>query len=62
MNDEFILIAGRTSQQGCGISEGKFTDGYQKQINTVQMAPNDMTRLKIDVGDRVRANERAWPC
>lgn len=54
MSEVFILVPGRTSKQGCGISEGKFTDGYQKQISTVQMNPADMEKTAINDGDRVR--------
>lgn len=54
MSETFILIPGRTSEQGCGISEGKFLDKYQQQINSLQVAPGDMQRLGIDEGDRVR--------
>jgi formylmethanofuran dehydrogenase subunit D len=51
---EFILIPGRTSKQGSGISEGKFRAGYQAEINTLQVNPQDMQRLGIAVGQRVR--------
>ena len=54
MPETFILIPGRTSEQGCGISEGKFRDKYQRQINTLQVAPGDMDRLGLSEGDRVR--------
>ena len=54
MPETFILIPGRTSDQGCGISEGKFQDKYQRQINTLQVAPGDMRRLGLEDGDRVR--------
>lgn len=54
MPETFILIPGRTSDQGCGISEGKFQDKYQREINTLQVAPGDMTRLGLVDGDRVR--------
>ena len=54
MNDTFILIPGRTSEQGCGISEGKSGDKYQSEINTLQLAPADMERLGLAAGDRVR--------
>jgi formylmethanofuran dehydrogenase subunit D len=50
----FILIPGRTSDQGCGISEGKFLDKYQTEINSLQVPPGDMTRLGLKTGDRVR--------
>jgi formylmethanofuran dehydrogenase subunit D len=54
MAETFNLIPGRTSEQGCGISEGKFLDKYQNQINNLQVAPGDMQRLGLSTGDRVR--------
>lgn len=54
MPETFILIPGRTSKQGCGISEGKYNANYQSEINTLQIAPADMKRLGIEDGDRVR--------
>jgi formylmethanofuran dehydrogenase subunit D len=54
MSETFILIPGRTSRQGAGISEGKFKANYQEEIQTVQMCPADMTRLGLSAGDRVR--------
>lgn len=54
MDETFILIPGRTSDQGCGISEGKFREKYQKEISTLQMAPADMERLGLTAGLRVR--------
>lgn len=53
-SETFILVPGRTSEQGCGISEGKFQEKYQKQIRTLQVAPGDMQRLGLTEGDRVR--------
>lgn len=54
MPETFILIPGRTSDQGCGISEGKFEEKYQREITSLQVAPGDMTRYGLKVGDRVR--------
>ena len=54
MPETFIFIPGRTSEQGCGISEGKFQEKYQTEINSLQVAPGDMTRLGLVDGDRVR--------
>lgn len=54
MTSTFILIPGRTSKQGCGISEGKFAENYQSEITTLQVAPEDMRRLGLSDGDRVR--------
>lgn len=54
MPETFILIPGRTSKQGCGISEGKFRQEYQDETNVLQVAPQDMERLGLVAGDRVR--------
>ena len=57
--ETFILIPGRTSRQGAGISEGKFKANYQEEINTLQVAPADMKRMGLADGDRVRL-QSAW--
>jgi formylmethanofuran dehydrogenase subunit D len=54
MPETFLLIPGRTSKQGCGISEGKFGDTYQSEINCLHVSDDDMERLGIQKGDRVR--------
>jgi formylmethanofuran dehydrogenase subunit D len=53
MAETFILIPGRTSKQGCGISEGKFEENYQSEITTLQVNPDDMERLGLKKGGRV---------
>lgn len=59
MSEIFVLIPGRTSKQGCGISEGKFGENYQSEINTLQVAPEDMERLGLIDGDQVRVTSDA---
>jgi len=54
MPHSFILIPGRTSKQGVGISEGKFTEGYRSETETLQVASADMTRLGLKESARVR--------
>lgn len=54
MPDEFILIPGRTSTQGTTLNEGKYTDGYISETSTLKMAPEDMQRMNLARGDRVR--------
>ncbi len=54
MPEIFILIPGRTSRQGTALNEGKYTDNYKDEINTLKMNPADMSRLGIGEGDRVR--------
>ena len=50
----FILIPGRTSRQGTTLNEGKLTTGYVEETSTLQMNPDDMARLGLKSGDRVR--------
>lgn len=54
MAETFILIPGRTSKQGAGISEGKFKENYQSEINTLQVNPEDMKRLGLKNGGTVQ--------
>lgn len=54
MAETFILIPGRTSKQGAGISEGKYKENYQAEINVLQVNPDDMARLGLEPGGRVR--------
>ena len=54
MTETFILIPGRTAKQGCGISEGKFGDTYQNETKVLHVAADDMQRLALSNGDRVR--------
>lgn len=54
MPETFILIPGRTSRQGCAISEGKFKQNYMEETRLLQVAPQDMERLGLAKGDRVR--------
>jgi len=52
--ETFILIPGRTSRQGTTLNESKLTGGYVEEISTLLMAPEDMARLGLKNGDRVR--------
>ena len=54
MPEMFILIPGRTSEQGTTLNEGKSTDGYLVETSTLQVAPEDMRRLSLKAGDFVR--------
>lgn len=54
MPEQFILIPGRTSRQGTTLNEGKSTDGYIDETNTLQMCAGDMQRLGLSEGERVR--------
>jgi formylmethanofuran dehydrogenase subunit D len=52
--ETFILIPGRTSRQGTTLNEGKFSAAYVEETSTVQINPDDMKRLGLKNGDRVR--------
>lgn len=54
MPEPFILIPGRTSRQGTSLNEGKYSDEYRDEINTLQVCAQDMERLGLVDGDRVR--------
>jgi formylmethanofuran dehydrogenase subunit D len=54
MPREFILIPGRTSKQGTSLNEGKYSDGYRAEVNTLLMNPQDMAGLGLAEGDTVR--------
>ncbi len=53
-SETFVLIPGRTSRQGTTLNEGKFTAAYLEETSTLLMCPDDMTRLGLKNGDRVR--------
>jgi formylmethanofuran dehydrogenase subunit D len=53
-SETFILIPGRTSRQGTALNEGKFTAEYVEETSTLLMCPEDMARLGLHKGDRVR--------
>jgi formylmethanofuran dehydrogenase subunit D len=52
--ENFILIPGRTSRQGTTLNEGKFSSAYVEETSTLSMNPDDMARLGLKAGDRVR--------
>ncbi len=54
MSKTYIIIPGRTSEQGVGINEGKFEETYQSQISVLQVSPEDMEELGLEAGDWVR--------
>jgi formylmethanofuran dehydrogenase subunit D len=52
--ETFILIPGRTSRQGTALNEGKFSAAYVEETSTLLVCPDDMSRLGLKNGDRVR--------
>ncbi len=54
MAEIMTLIAGRSSKQGTSLNAGKLKDEYQEVTTTLEMNVEDMTRLGLRDGDRVR--------
>ena len=54
MAETFILIPGRTSRQGTTLNEGKLKAGYIDETSTLLMNGDDMARLQIVNGGKVR--------
>ena len=49
-----MLITGRSTKQGTGISSGKERAEYRDATNQVELNSSDMERAKISDGDPVR--------
>ena len=54
MNEDFILITGRTREQANGLHKGKDSEAYRAATALVEMCPEDMARLAIEEGQIVR--------
>jgi formylmethanofuran dehydrogenase subunit D len=52
------LVSGRTSQQGVGLEEGKTSDNYIKNVNHVQLCPDDAEKMKLKEGSAVSVETR----
>lgn len=54
MAEIMTLIAGRSSKQGTSLNAGKLEEAYRRVASTVEMNVDDMQRLGLAEGDRVR--------
>lgn len=54
MAETMILIPGRSQKQGTSLNEGKLKDEYQRVTSTAELNENDMNRLKLKDGDKIR--------
>ncbi len=54
-----ILIAGRSSKQGTSLNAGKLEQEYLQVTSTLEMNVDDMQRLGLTEGDRVRLRSKA---
>ena len=52
--ETFILIPGRTSRQGTSLNVSKLEGEYVEETATLFVCPDDMTRLGLKDGERVR--------
>lgn len=53
-----LLIAGRSSEQGTSLNKGKLKPEYQEVTSQVEMDPDDMARMGLKDGDRLRLSNR----
>lgn len=49
-----IILTGRTIDQGCGKEIGKASKEYMESVAICEMNPEDMKKLGVKDGDRVR--------
>ncbi len=54
MTETLILIPVRSNKQGTSLNIGKLEDEYQQVTSTVDIDPDDMSRLGLAAGDRIR--------
>ena len=53
-----VLITGRSTKQGTGISNGKHLDEYQEATTVLELSQADMARYGLHNGDTVRLKSR----
>lgn len=54
MAETMTLIPGRTAKQGVALNVGKHEAAYREITSTVEMNQDDMARLGLEEGDKVR--------
>jgi formylmethanofuran dehydrogenase subunit D len=57
-DSKLILITGRSTKQGVGISEGKSLTEYRKATTVLELSQADMARYGLHDGDTVRLKSR----
>lgn len=53
-DQKLILITGRSTEQGTGISNGKELEGYRTATSVLQLNAADMERLGLQAGAQVK--------
>ncbi|MGM0386484.1 MAG: molybdopterin dinucleotide binding domain-containing protein [Actinomycetota bacterium] len=59
MTNHFTLITGRTREQAEGLHRGKETQAYRSATERVELNGDDMARLGIQAGARIRLRTSA---
>ena len=54
MGHKMMLIPGRSSKQGTSLNQGKLKEEYQKVTSTLEMNKDDMDKMDLIDGDKVR--------
>ncbi|MFQ5658970.1 MAG: molybdopterin dinucleotide binding domain-containing protein [Gammaproteobacteria bacterium] len=54
MTETMLLIPGRSTKQGTSLNKGKCKEEYLAITSTVEMNEDDMKRLDLNEGDKVR--------
>lgn len=54
MTETMLLVPGRSSKQGTSLNKGKLKDEYIDVTSTVEMNMDDMERLGLENGDKIR--------
>ena len=54
MSETMTLIPVRTSRQGTSLNAGKLKNDYRDETSTVEMHRDDMARLGLKKGDKIR--------
>ena len=54
MSNKMMLIPGRSSKQGTSLTQGKLKEEYQKVTSTLEMNKDDMDKMGLIDGDKVK--------
>ena len=57
-DNKLVLITGRSTKQGVGISEGKHLADYQTATTVLELSQTDMVHYGLHDGDTVRLKSR----
>lgn len=58
MAETFTLIGGRSNKQGTSLCAGKFKPEYLEVTSTVEMNTDDMARLGLQEGSKLRLRSK----